>query len=92
MAYSLAVGGRQAEARKILRHLEARTKNGFVPAYNLAVIHIALKENDAALKYLQQAYGEHDWAMLVMSVEPRLDPLRNSPSFRELVAKLALPE
>jgi TolB-like protein/DNA-binding winged helix-turn-helix (wHTH) protein/Tfp pilus assembly protein PilF len=92
MAYSLAIGGRQAEARKILRHLEARAKNAFVPAYNLAVIHIALNENDAALKYLQKAYGEHDWAMLVMAVEPRLDPLRNSPGFRELVAKLALPE
>jgi adenylate cyclase len=91
LAYSLAAAGRQREAREILRRLEERAKRGFVPAYNLAIIHIALNENDAALKYLQQGYGEHDWAMLVMAVEPRLDPLRSIPSFRELVGKLALP-
>ena len=91
MAYSLAAGGRQAESRKFLRRLEERAKNGFVPAYDLAIIHIALNENDAALKYLQQAYDEHDWAMFVLSTEPRLDPVRSSSGFRELVRKLALP-
>jgi len=91
MAYSLAAGGRESEGRKILRRLEERKKNAFVPAYNLAIIHIALNENDAALKYLQQAYDEHDWAMLVIAVEPRLDPLRDTASFRELVKKLELP-
>ena len=91
MAYSLASAGQQAESRKFLRRLEARAKNGFVPAYDLAVIHIALNENDAALKYLQRAYDEHDWAMFVAAVEPRLDPLRSTSRFRELVRKLALP-
>ena len=91
MAYSLASAGQQAESRKFLRRLEARAKNGFVPAYDLAVIHIALNENDAALKYLQRAYDEHDWAMFVAAVEPRLDPLRSTSGFRELVRKLALP-
>ena len=91
MAYSLALGGRQTEARGILRRLEDRKKNAFVPAYNLAVIHIALNENDAALKYLQQAYDEHDWALFVLAVEPRVDPLRNMPAFRQLAKSLALP-
>jgi TolB-like protein/DNA-binding winged helix-turn-helix (wHTH) protein len=91
VAYNLAAGGRQPEARVILRRLEERRKTIFVPAYNLAVIHIGLNENDAALKYLQRAYDEHDWAMFVLSVEPRLDPLRSTSGFRELVRKLALP-
>lgn len=91
LVYSLAAAGRQDEARKILRRLEDRTKDGFVPTYNMAIIHIALNENDAALKYLQQGYDEHDWAMFVMAVEPRLDPLRTTLGFRELVRKLALP-
>ena len=34
MAYRLALAGRQAEARAILRRLEDRKKNSFVPAYN----------------------------------------------------------
>jgi TolB-like protein/DNA-binding winged helix-turn-helix (wHTH) protein len=90
MAYSLAASGRESEARTVLKKLELRRKNGFVPAYNLAVIHVALSENISALDCLQQAYDEHDWALFVMAVEPRLDPVRNSPKFQELAKKLSL--
>jgi len=90
MAYSLAASGRESEARTVLKKLELRRKNGFVPAYNLAVIHVAMSENISALDCLQQAYDEHDWALFVMAVEPRLDPVRNSPKFQELAKKLSL--
>lgn len=91
MAYSLAAAGHQAEARKILRQLEQRATSHFTPAYNLAAIHVALGENDAAMKCLEQSYDEGDWAILVLACEPRFDPLRNSARFRTLLAKLAFP-
>ena len=91
MAYSLAAAGRPDEARAILLRLQERKKNAFVPAYNLAIIHIALNQNDAALEYLQQAYEEEDWAVFVLATEPRLDPLRSDAGFQELAKKLALP-
>jgi len=90
LAYSLAGGGRQPEARKILQRLKEKSKREFVPAYNLAVIHVALNEKDAALYYLQKAYQERDWAMMVLAVEPRLDPLRSNSSFQELLGKCRL--
>jgi TolB-like protein/DNA-binding winged helix-turn-helix (wHTH) protein/Flp pilus assembly protein TadD len=90
MAYSLAVGGRQTEARKILRRLEERSVRSFVPNYNLAVIHIALHEEEAAIRYMQQAYENRDWALLVLAEEPRVDPLRRDPRFQEILAKLNL--
>ena len=91
MAYSLASAGRSPEARAILRRLQERKNNIFVPAYNLASINIALNEDDLALQYLQQAYDERDWAMVVFPGEPRFDPLRSEPRFQELARKLALP-
>ena len=91
LAYSLAAASRQPEARRILQRLKEKSKRDFVPAYNLAVIHIALNEKNAALTYLQKAYQERDWAMMVLAVEPRLDPLRDNPSFRALLAKSRLP-
>ncbi|HZS98850.1 MAG TPA: winged helix-turn-helix domain-containing protein [Terriglobales bacterium] len=91
MAYSLAAAGRQIEAREILRRLEQRSKLTFVPAYNLAVIHIALHNEDMAMRYMQQAYEQHDWALIVLAVEPRLDPLRSDPRFQEILATLNLP-
>ncbi|HXJ90818.1 MAG TPA: tetratricopeptide repeat protein [Candidatus Binatia bacterium] len=91
LAYSLAAAGRTADARTILRSLEERSRSGWVPAYNLAIIHLALKENDEAFRYLQKAYDEQDWALLVLAVEPRLDPLRSDPRFLELCSKLRFP-
>ena len=91
LAYSLAVAGHELEARKILRELEHRAQSGFVPAYSLAVIHLALGESDSSLKYLEQSYDEGSWALLVLACEPRWDSVRNTAAFRTLLAKLELP-
>jgi TolB-like protein/DNA-binding winged helix-turn-helix (wHTH) protein/Flp pilus assembly protein TadD len=88
LAYCLAAAGRLPEARTILQHLEDKAQREFVPAYNLAVIHIALNEKDVALNDLQKAYQERDWAMMVLAVEPRLDPLRSDPRFQELLRQV----
>jgi tetratricopeptide (TPR) repeat protein len=88
LAYCLAAAGRQPEARTILQRLEDKAQREFVPAYNLAVIHIALNEKDVALNDLQKAYQERDWAMMVLAVEPRLDPLRSDPRFQELLRQV----
>ncbi|MGA8622919.1 MAG: tetratricopeptide repeat protein [Candidatus Sulfotelmatobacter sp.] len=90
LAYSLADGGRHSDAQKTLQRLEEKSKHEFVPAYNLAVIHTALHENDTAVHYLQTAYAERDWALMVLAVEPRLDPLRSDPRFQALVRKVDL--
>ena len=65
--------------------------SAFVPAYDLAVINIALDDKEVAMRYMQQAYKNRDWAMLVLAVEPRLDPLRKDPRFQEILAKLKFP-
>jgi len=91
LAYSLAAGGRQPEARGILQRLKEKSKHDWVPAYNLAVIHVALNEKETALHFLQKAYQERDWAMMVLAVEPRLDPVRSNSNFQELLGKCRLP-
>jgi hypothetical protein len=92
LAYSFAVAGRERESREILQRLEERSKHAFVPAYNLAVIHLALNDKDAALNYLQKAYQERDWAMFVLKVEPRIDPLRSDPRFQALLGTMNFPQ
>ena len=61
-----------------------------MPAYNLAVIHIALKDNEVAMRYMQQAFKNREWPMVVLAVEPRVDPLRKDSRFQEILAKLNL--
>jgi TolB-like protein/Tfp pilus assembly protein PilF len=91
LAYSLAAGGRQTEARKILQRLKEKSRQDFVPAYNFAVIYAALHENTTAVQYLQKAFEERDWALMVAAVEPRLDPLRAAPSFQQILARVRPP-
>ena len=92
MAYACARAGRKAEANAFLRELHNRSKRGYVPAYDLAVVHLALGEKEAALQWLQRAYDEHDWGLVVLAVEPRLDPLRSDQRFQGLLRKVGLQE
>ena len=71
---------------------QERSTGGYVPAYDLAVIHIALRENEVALQWLQKAYDDHDWALIVLAVEPHLDPLRSDRRFQVLMRKVELRE
>ena len=90
MAYACARAGKSDEARALLRQLEERSKGGYVPAYDLAIVHLALGEKEAALHWLERAYERHDWALMVLAVEPRLDPLRSEPRFRALLSRVGL--
>jgi TolB-like protein/DNA-binding winged helix-turn-helix (wHTH) protein/tetratricopeptide (TPR) repeat protein len=90
-AYANAHAGKLAEARALLKKLEQRSRTGFVPAYDLAVVNIGLGEKEAALKWLEKAYDEGDWAFIVFATEPRLDPLRSDPRFQTILKKLDLP-
>jgi TolB-like protein len=91
-AYASAIAGKTAQARALVRDLQERSTRGYVPAYDLAVIHLALGENEAALQWLQKAYDEHNWALIVLAVEPRLDPLRSDRRFQVLMRKVGLQE
>jgi TolB-like protein/DNA-binding winged helix-turn-helix (wHTH) protein/tetratricopeptide (TPR) repeat protein len=90
MAYACAKAGKSAEALALLKKLQEGSKRGYVPAYDLAVVHLALGEKEAALQWLQRAYDEHDWGLVVLAVEPRLDPLRSDPRFQGLLRKVGL--
>jgi len=51
---------------------------------------MALNDEETAVRYMQQASENRDWAMLVLAEEPRADPLRREPRFQEILAKLNL--
>jgi len=90
MAYACAKAGKSREARASLKKLQDRSERGYVPAYDLAVVHLALGEKEEALQWLERAYDEHDWGLVVLAVEPRLDPLRSDPRFQGLLHKVGL--
>jgi TolB-like protein/Tfp pilus assembly protein PilF len=92
LGYAYATAGRNEDARKLLDKLTRLSEQRYVPAYPLAVIHLALGDKDEALRWLEKSYQDHaDDVRRFIKVEPLLDPLRGDPRFEALVQKVFPP-
>jgi TolB-like protein len=81
--------GQQDSAAAIVRWLEAR--RGSVSPWQLVLAHLGLDDRERALDYLEVAYRERWREMAWLNVYPYLDPLRDHPRFRALLARMAFP-
>jgi predicted Zn-dependent protease len=88
LAYALAVGGEDAEAKAILAELHAREEREFIWPMGLAFAYAHLGEESKALDYLESAYEERVGWMLMLGREPALDVLRETPRFQALLRKI----
>jgi TolB-like protein/DNA-binding SARP family transcriptional activator/Flp pilus assembly protein TadD len=81
-----ALSGDAATARAILAELRQNHAD-YLPAFDMAKLHVALGERAEALKWLQHAYQQRSHSIAFLAVDPQLDPLRSDPAFRELLVK-----
>ncbi|MBA2743293.1 MAG: hypothetical protein H0U43_03125 [Chthoniobacterales bacterium] len=86
ITYSLA--GRKEDARSIVDQLIVLSKQRFVPAYMLAVIHLGSGEKDEALRLLEQAYVDREDDIGGIKSDPLLAPLHGDPRFEALVQRV----
>jgi len=90
LGHLYARSGRKDEAIEILRQLRELSKQRYVLAFNLALVHIGLGEKDAAIDLLEQAHEQRDgYNIGFIKVDPWLDPLRADPRFEALVKKFS---
>jgi tetratricopeptide (TPR) repeat protein len=83
---------RRGYARKALKELHKLSERRFVSAYDFALIYVGLEEADQAFKWLERAYEERSFSMLMsLKGEPRLDTVRSDPRFQDLVRRVGLP-
>ena len=82
----LARAGRAAEAREVLRALEAVQQSGtYVPPYAMAFITLGLGDKDATFELLERALQKHDVHLMFLTVDPMWDPLRQDPRFTSIL-------
>jgi len=91
LAHAYSAVGRKAEAEKILRDLERKSKETSTSPYTMATIYAGLGKNDKAFEFLEKAYSQKSlglsWSLKSDSL---LDSLRPDPRFQGLLRGMAL--
>jgi serine/threonine-protein kinase len=90
LAYVEAACGRQAEARRLLRELEADRERHYVSGYVLAAVYAVLGEKQRAFEWLEDAYQERSPWLLWLRLDPRLDPIRSDPRYDDLLRRVGI--
>ena len=85
-----AAAGSRTEANDILQELEEAGKNRYVSGYQRALIEFALGEADRGFALLEEALRQGDWHLVLLGVDPRIDPARSDPRFAEMLRKVGL--
>jgi TolB-like protein/DNA-binding winged helix-turn-helix (wHTH) protein len=86
-----SAGWKGAVAKAIESRL-ARRKKAYYSALIIATFYADLGDKEQAFHWLNVAYQEHDWLLISLNTNFRLDPLRSDPRFAELVRKVGLPQ
>jgi len=81
---ALACAGERRPALDVVRDLEKRGGEHCLYAYEIALIHLALGETEAALALLERARAERSGWLTYLAVDPRLGPLRGQERFEKL--------
>jgi TolB-like protein/DNA-binding winged helix-turn-helix (wHTH) protein len=73
-----------------IRQIERKT--GYSSAFIIATFYADLGDKEQAFHWLNIAYQEHDWLLISLNTNFRLDPLRSDRRYAELVRKVGLPQ
>jgi TolB-like protein/Tfp pilus assembly protein PilF len=81
-------GGRTADARATLAHLQTIARAGYVPPTAFAWTHYGLGETDQAFLWMDRAIDGRDSMIMPIQSYPFLDSIRADPRFVPLLRKL----
>jgi hypothetical protein len=85
-----AKAGERERAQLFLKRLEM--KKEYISPGELAVLYVALGEQERAFASLERAYAVHDSQLQFLGVDPSFDPLRSDPRFQDLMRRVGLPQ
>ena len=88
LAHAYAVGGRTAEANRLLENLVESSRQKYIPPYEIGMVHLGLGEKDRAFEWFQKAFEERSGWMAYLKVDPRLDRVRSDPRLADLMRRV----
>ena len=92
LAHAYAALGRKAEAERILRELQRKSRTSYVSPYMIATIYAGLADKDRAFEFLEKAYQERSSDIAYfLKADLRIDNLRSDPRFEDLLRRMNFP-
>lgn len=90
LGHAYAQSGKTDQARAVLHELTVMSERRYVSPYLIGTVYAGLGENNKALEWLEKARLEHDYSLVLLKVDARLDGLRENARFRELQQNIGL--
>ena len=87
-----AAAGERKKALAVLHELMEFSKERYVMAYWIALIHAGLKERHEAFDWLEKAYQERSAHLALLKVDPRLEFLHSDHRFQDLLRRMNFPQ
>jgi TolB-like protein/DNA-binding winged helix-turn-helix (wHTH) protein len=82
VAYSTPLEGLRQQTQWTLSGVTQLSRQHlYISPYELAILHVRLNQKEEALAELEQARARQDTMLVLIDVDPRMDPLRNDPRF-----------
>ena len=75
-----------------LRMRVAEFRTSYPSSYAVAIYLAALGEKEEAFAELNKAYENREYGLVLLKVDPRLDPLRSDPRFTDLIHRVGFPQ
>lgn len=89
--FTFGAAGMTIQAQAVLREMDALSRQRFVTAYGIALVHAGLGHKDEAFGWLDRAFEERSHWLVWLRLDPRWKNLREDPRFATLIEKIKYP-
>ena len=90
LARTLALAEKRKEALELVRRLEDLAKRRYVSPFEFVHVRFALGQIDQGFRWLTKACQDRCFELILMRVDPRLDPLKADPRFDAIARQMGL--
>ncbi len=88
LGHAYASAGEPGKAHRILEDLDEMSQQRYVSPYWKSVVCVGIGAHDLALQALNECWKQHDIWLILLRVDPRLDPIRDNAQFQVLLRQM----
>ncbi len=90
LGYAYALSGQAAKAREVVKQMEDRSKQSYVPVYQIAIVYVGLGDKNKVMDLLQKSFDDREEIMSFLKVDSTWETLRPDPRFQDLLHRASL--